>query len=104
MQWNRPVRLAVCGLAVIVSLYAFQRPFREFPGVEYSVGEMALPGARPDTHQLGGALNGPASSDEGSEDVHLALGRGPRSGSGRLLARAQHLSGALLQQFMAGCP
>jgi Domain of unknown function (DUF4159) len=43
MQWNRPVRVVAYGLSVIVSLYAFQRPFREFPGVEYSLGEIPLP-------------------------------------------------------------
>jgi uncharacterized protein DUF4159 len=32
-----------CGLACLGVLCAFQRPFREFPGVEYSVGEVPLP-------------------------------------------------------------
>lgn len=32
-----------CGLACLGALCAFQRPFREFPGVEYSVGEISLP-------------------------------------------------------------
>jgi hypothetical protein len=32
-----------CGLLCIGALYAFQRPFREFPGVEYNLGEIALP-------------------------------------------------------------
>src|SRR4051794_28401038 len=43
MQWNRLVRVAVYGLSVIVSLYAFRQPFREFAGVEYSPGETQLP-------------------------------------------------------------
>lgn len=43
MEWTKPVRAAVSGLAVIASLCAFQRPFREFPGVEYSPGEIPLP-------------------------------------------------------------
>jgi len=43
VQCNRPARAAVYGLSVIVSLCAFQQPFREFPGVEYSVGEIPLP-------------------------------------------------------------
>ncbi len=43
MQWNRPVWTAVCGFSVFLSLYAFERPFREFPGVEYSIGEIPLP-------------------------------------------------------------
>src|SRR5579883_2525107 len=37
-----PWRLAACA-AVIGSVLAFQRPFREFPGVEYTVGEIPLP-------------------------------------------------------------
>src|SRR5271157_1743350 len=32
-----------CGLACLGVLCAFQRPFREFPGVEYSLGEIPLP-------------------------------------------------------------
>jgi hypothetical protein len=43
MQWNQPARIAVYGLSVVVSLCAFQRPFRDFPGVEYSPGEIPLP-------------------------------------------------------------
>jgi hypothetical protein len=35
-------RLAGCA-ALIGSLLAFQRPFREFPGVEYRVGDIPLP-------------------------------------------------------------
>ena len=44
MQWNKPGWAAVYGLALIVSLYAFQRPFHDFPGVEYTPGEIPLPG------------------------------------------------------------
>src|SRR5947209_2789600 len=29
--------------ALLGTLYAFQRPFREFPGVEYRVGDIPLP-------------------------------------------------------------
>jgi hypothetical protein len=43
MQWKRPAWVAAYGLSVIVSLYAFQQPFHEFPGVEYSPGEVPLP-------------------------------------------------------------
>jgi hypothetical protein len=43
MQWNWLVRIAVYALSVIVSLYALQQPFHEFPGVEYSPGEIPLP-------------------------------------------------------------
>lgn len=43
MQWNRPIRAALCGLVVIVSLHALSRPFREYPGVEYQPGDLPLP-------------------------------------------------------------
>jgi len=32
-----------CGFACFGVLFAFQRPFREFPGVEYQVGDIPLP-------------------------------------------------------------
>ncbi len=32
----RPILLAVAGLAALTALHAFQKPFREYPGVEYS--------------------------------------------------------------------
>jgi hypothetical protein len=35
--------LLACGLAVAGVLLAFQRPFREFNGVEYRIGEIPLP-------------------------------------------------------------
>ena len=35
-------RLGVCA-ALIGTLFAFQRPFREYPGVEYRLGEIPLP-------------------------------------------------------------
>ena len=35
-------RLGVCA-ALIGTLFAFQHPFREFPGVEYRLGEIPLP-------------------------------------------------------------
>jgi hypothetical protein len=37
------VRWLVCGAALIGALYAFQRPFREFPGIEYSLGSIPTP-------------------------------------------------------------
>ncbi len=43
MQLGRAFWVAVCGLAALGGLCAFQRPFREFPGVEYSIGEIPLP-------------------------------------------------------------
>ena len=39
------------------------------------VGEVALRGTRPNAHELGGVLDGSASSDVGGEHVHLALRR-----------------------------
>src|ERR1039458_9698237 len=39
----RTVVLAVGGLALFGTLYAFQRPFREYPGVEYQLGTIPLP-------------------------------------------------------------
>jgi hypothetical protein len=36
VQWS-------CGLALVSALAAFQRPFREFNGIEYRLGEIALP-------------------------------------------------------------
>src|ERR1044071_9702291 len=35
-------RLA-CGFGFLGALYAFQRPFREFPGIEYRLGSIPLP-------------------------------------------------------------
>src|SRR5215475_13660391 len=32
-----------CGLCFLGALWAFQRPFREFPGIEYNLGEIPLP-------------------------------------------------------------
>ena len=39
----RTVVLAVGGLALFGTLFAFQRPFREYPGVEYQLGTIPLP-------------------------------------------------------------
>lgn len=35
--------LAACGLSFLSAVFAFQRPFREFPGVEYDLGDIPLP-------------------------------------------------------------
>jgi hypothetical protein len=32
-----------CGLAFLGGLYAFQRPFRQFEGVEYRIGDVPMP-------------------------------------------------------------
>jgi hypothetical protein len=43
MKLSGALRRAGLGLSVLGALYAFQRPFREFPGVEYSQGSIPLP-------------------------------------------------------------
>ena len=48
------------------------------------VGEVALHRARPDAHELGGGLDGPAGFDVGGEDVHLALSRPRREGAAQV--------------------
>jgi len=55
--------------------------------------------AWPNADELGGILNGPTSSDEGCQHVHLALGRGPGEGAAHVpvshasrLAAASHSS------------
>jgi hypothetical protein len=42
MAW-RALRRWGCGLAALGALYAFERPFREFNGVEYRIGDIPLP-------------------------------------------------------------
>jgi hypothetical protein len=37
------LRAAACGILALGTLGAFQAPFREFPGVEYRVGDIPLP-------------------------------------------------------------
>jgi hypothetical protein len=41
-------------------------------------------GARPNDHELGCVLDASASGNVGSQDVHLALGRGPGKGAAQL--------------------
>ena len=86
----------------------FATPLDQLLGCESrprtEVREVALHSARPDAHELGGAVDGSTSADAGGEDIHLALRRmrregaayvpSPRSACRRLLSRAQHLSGA----------
>ena len=43
MQTRKALLRVVCGLAGISALFAFQRPFRELPGIEYRLGEIPLP-------------------------------------------------------------
>jgi Domain of unknown function (DUF4159) len=43
MIWRRAFWCVGCGLACLSALFAFQRPFREFTGVEYGIGEIPLP-------------------------------------------------------------
>ena len=40
MDFGKASRRAVCGLLCLSALYAFQRPFRQFPGVEYYTFEL----------------------------------------------------------------
>jgi len=35
MGWRAKLLITGCGLGCISILYAFQRPFRQYPGVEY---------------------------------------------------------------------
>jgi hypothetical protein len=43
MRWGKALSRVGCGLAVAAVLFAFQRPFRQFNGVEYSIGDIPLP-------------------------------------------------------------
>ena len=38
-----PICLAGCALIFLGTVYAFQRPFKEYSGTEYSIGEIPLP-------------------------------------------------------------
>src|SRR5512147_3317792 len=41
---GRGLSVAACGLAGMAALFGFQSAFREYPGVEYTVGDIPLPG------------------------------------------------------------
>ena len=43
MAFGRALRRLGCGLTVLGALYAFQRPFRQFNGVEYAIGDIPMP-------------------------------------------------------------
>jgi hypothetical protein len=43
MAFARVLRRLGCGLTVLGALYAFQRPFRQFNGVEYAIGDIPMP-------------------------------------------------------------
>ena len=43
MAFGRVLFRLGCGLTVLGALYAFQRPFRNFNGVEYSIGDIPMP-------------------------------------------------------------
>jgi len=43
MFWRRAWWRMLCGLGFLGALCAFQRPFREFTGVEYGIGDIPLP-------------------------------------------------------------
>ncbi len=44
MPLRKALQGAVCGIACLGAVFAFQRPFRELPGIEYQLGEISLPG------------------------------------------------------------
>src|ERR1700759_4984566 len=43
MRFPKTPAIVACGLTLAGVLFAFQRPFREFNGVEYSIGQIPLP-------------------------------------------------------------
>jgi hypothetical protein len=43
MAFGRVLLRLGCGLTVLGALYAFQRPFRQFNGVEYAIGDIPMP-------------------------------------------------------------
>jgi hypothetical protein len=43
MPLRKAIQRVVCGMACLSAVYAFQRPFREMPGIEYRLGEISLP-------------------------------------------------------------
>ena len=43
MRPRNGLRWLVCGVALAGALYAFQRPFREFGGMEYDIGTIPMP-------------------------------------------------------------
>jgi hypothetical protein len=43
MRFRKWLWRAGCGLGFLGALYAFQRPFRELPGIEYRLGDIPLP-------------------------------------------------------------
>jgi hypothetical protein len=43
MELRKALRGIGCGLCCLGILYAFQRPFRELPGIEYRLGSIPLP-------------------------------------------------------------
>jgi hypothetical protein len=43
LDFGTALKWVLCGLACLTAVYAFQRPFREFEGVEYRIGDIPLP-------------------------------------------------------------
>ncbi len=43
MRVGKLLKWLACGLAGLSALFAFQRPFRQFDGVEYSIGDVPMP-------------------------------------------------------------
>ncbi len=50
MNIRKAPAMLACGLAVAGVLFAFQRPFREFDGIEHRIGEIPLPPDYPGNH------------------------------------------------------
>src|SRR5579872_765665 len=71
MRLRKVLRRIGCGIAFLGALYAFQRPFREFTGTEYSIGEIPMPPDYQEKTELAfarlmfppGPLNGYAGRD-----------------------------------------
>ena len=40
MKFPKAARRAVCGMLCLSAMFAFQRPFRQFPGMEYFTFEL----------------------------------------------------------------
>ena len=43
MPLRKGLQCAFFGMACLSAVFAFQRPFRELPGIEYQMGEIPLP-------------------------------------------------------------
>ena len=75
-----PLRL-VCAIVLAGTLWAFQKPFREYPGVEYRIGTIPLPPDYQDKTEFafsrmmfpGGPLDGYQNTGRFTGDYHRGL-------------------------------